>query len=633
MRTYKPRLLVAAGVCITLIICGGLSHQSDTEGLFTTIFFGPSNDLNIDIDNPAVPNTKLKAQPDFDIFAWNSFIALNWPAINPDSSNNYLRGIPDLNKSFATANPGDLLVWETFKEKRELFNQTTINGTDTVKTLFPWHYPVEYGDLRAATTDIDPNSPNTTSMGTRIFHQSKKQMAPFNSFDETAEVGSEILEDTLYGGIANPVLSRPAGPRVWRGNPTDSMPVLYEVKLNYDYYNYIKSNKLYLAPTAKTNNEADLAELRLPYRTSASMGPKSQVASSSGAYQLATSYSEKKTAAAYKKINATMDTVAPPLLGAMQFKVAWVKLDSTKDDISTYHTAQALYYDSDENGNPVAHEGLFGLIGMHIIQRIHISNNDGEALPTGGTFIFATWEHTSLRSDPNDVGYTYSNYYNPEVDPAPPINPSTGQPYPQGLYPPIDTTKPYDGVYPVPRVFDIISNDNPNAPGTAQVNQRVHSMLPDGSVWKNYQLVGTQFIAIDVHSASLAVEAGQQPRYPVTELDPQGIGLPVYLANLVIETNQGLQKFQGQPPGTIPINNYAGAGVDINDGNNFERDNTNTSFNRVAYNMGGCMGCHGVAQSKGFSFSFVLLGGRNGALTDTETHFEIPPLEPVDGNE
>ena len=159
-------------------------------------------------------------------------------------------------------------------------------------------------------------------------------------------------------------------------------------------------------------------------------------------------------------------------------------------------------------------------------------------------------------------------------------------------------------------------------------------MLPDGSVWKNYQLVGTQFIAIDVTSASILQAAGKTPRYPVTQNDPQGIGLPVFLANLVIETNQGLQLFQGQPPGTLTIPNYQGAGVDVNATATFLRDNKNTSFNRVAYNMGGCMGCHGVAQSRGYSFSFVLLGGRDGAKTDTETQFEIPPLTPVntDGN-
>ena len=41
--------------------------------------------------------------------------------------------------------------------------------------------------------------------------------------------------------------------------------------------------------------------------------------------------------------------------------------------------------------------------------------------------------------------------------------------------------------------------------------------------------------------------------------------------------------------------------------------------------MGGCMGCHGVAQQLGYSFSFVLLGNQSGAAIDTQQEAEIPP--------
>jgi hypothetical protein len=57
----------------------------------------------------------------------------------------------------------------------------------------------------------------------------------------------------------------------------------------------------------------------------------------------------------------------------------------------------------------------------------------------------------------------------------------------------------------------------------------------------------------------------------------------------------------------------------------FNRNTPNVSFHGRAINMGGCMGCHGVAQVKGFSFSFVLLGGQQGADVDTEDSFTVPP--------
>ena len=48
----------------------------------------------------------------------------------------------------------------------------------------------------------------------------------------------------------------------------------------------------------------------------------------------------------------------------------------------------------------------FGLVGIHIIQRIH-QGTGAAAHPQGGTYIFATWEHVG-----NDkAGFTYSNYF------------------------------------------------------------------------------------------------------------------------------------------------------------------------------------------------------------------------------
>ncbi len=631
MKHTRVVLLRIVALSVVLLATMSVVFKGDYSQMLDMVRGDQTNNLQIDINTIAPPNTNPKAQPDFDIFAWNSFIALSWPAIEPDQSNGYIRGIPDTSKSFATAQSGDLLVWETFKEKREIFNQTTTTGADT---LLPWNAPIDYGDLVPATDDTISAPYGTPSTLIRTFHQSRKQLTPitsFNAFDETAEVGSEVLEAHYPDSTTvNPILHRPVGPRVWKGVPSDSTPVLYEVKLNYDYYNYVKANEYYTDNLAGITAAADAAQIRLPYRTSSAYGPKGQ--SAGDKYAIKTGYDQSYTASQYDSINSSLmeKNNVPPLIGSMQFKAAWVMLDPAKDDVSKYHTSEALYYQS-VNGQPVAFEGLFGLIGLHIIQRVHLTNNEADANPTGGTFIFATWEHTSLRAD--TTLYTYSNYYNPEVDPGADTLANGDYKYPQGFYPPINRTLDNDGVYEVKAKFPIISNaGNTMAPGTAEVNSMVHSMLPDGSVWKNYQLVGTQFVAIDVNSSSLMEAAGKSSRYPVTENDPQGIGLPVYLANVVIETNEGLQHFQGQPPGTLPIANYEGAGVGVNNTNNFLRNNNNTSFNRTAYNMGGCMGCHGVAQSKGFSFSFVLLGGREGAKTDTETNFEIPPLAPVSNN-
>lgn len=100
MRQPNSKLLVATFLCLTLIIGASLTNNnSPLIGLLHHVHFGPSNNLQIDLATSAVPNTNPKAQPDFDIFAWNSFIALNWPAIAPTKENGFIRGIPNTNKT------------------------------------------------------------------------------------------------------------------------------------------------------------------------------------------------------------------------------------------------------------------------------------------------------------------------------------------------------------------------------------------------------------------------------------------------------------------------------------------------------------------------------------------------------
>ena len=95
-----------------------------------------------------------------------------------------------------------------------------------------------------------------------------------------------------------------------------------------------------------------------------------------------------------------------------------------------------------------------------------------------------------------------------------------------------------------------------------------------------------------------------------------------YQANIVVETDYNLQVFSGrfQPPN--PAN-----GATVEDPNNpsdkknilglitdFNLDGTpfkNVIANQQAFNMGGCMGCHGNAQvTFGADFSFILLGAQ-----------------------
>src|SRR5258708_3349174 len=73
----------------------------------------------LNINCPAFPNTTPTAQPQWDYFAWNSFIAANWPAVDP-ASNNEQRGFPNLAQRSTSAKQKPLLMSETFNENRAL---------------------------------------------------------------------------------------------------------------------------------------------------------------------------------------------------------------------------------------------------------------------------------------------------------------------------------------------------------------------------------------------------------------------------------------------------------------------------------------------------------------------------------
>jgi hypothetical protein len=460
-----------------------------------------------------------------------------------------------------------------------------------------WNQAPNYGPLNPPI----PMCPGTTqtAMPRRVFLQGGK--VPLNSLDETVEVASEALETQaqLCSGVANPmcgtasqadcclVPGRPVGPRVWKGQPTDGQPVVYEVKVNYDFFQYVTApaNNFYLDANAQT--AATAGTINLPWRTSAAAGP-------GGPNPGTPNYSAAAAVAKYANVSST-GNLTPALSGAVHLKAAWMMLKN--EDPSRYHTTQAGYFKNDGMGGKCMAIGTFGLIGLHIIQRVHQGNPGAPASnPLGGTFIFATWEHV----DNDSAGFRYSNYFGGQPFVGPPK---------KGFYPVLTATLPVTRRYPI-------------LPGTAASNKAVHAAIArtnPNSVWLNYQLIGVQFQAVN----SLP-EASQIANHN----DPTGSGNPVFLANSVIETNAGLQNFRGLPPTVVPIMNYQNT-IASNTSLSFNRNTANVTFSKQGYNMGGCMGCHGVAQTKGFSFSFVLLGGQRGADVDTETQFTIPPAPPV----
>jgi hypothetical protein len=626
------------------------------------------------IDCPAPPNpfdvtpffsadasvkARASAGPTWDSWAWASFAAFNWPAARGTDRvaypTGYERGVPDRRSSFAGAANDDVLVWETFKEKRELFQPVDTDPAHKVNRTSRWQ-AVTFDPAQMPASPANPGGIPECSDGARrmadammktrghqrIFFQGRKHPTAggTQTGDEIVQVASQARESAAvlcagYDATTNPTYQdcvtnlfpddspsephaldgrTPVGPRVWKGNPGEkgARPVFFEVKVNYDFWRYILDRDLQIdANSTKAVTSANIQEHpKLPFRTSAPKGPGRSPDAVYG-------YDAEAVAAAYAHL---ADPDALPGIGSVQLKAAWLMLDDKEIASGKYHTTEAIFFRSREpKKDPTLlcyDVATFGLDALHIIQRVHshpFDRRNPELFAHGGTFVFATWEHTSLEAVPS--GYFYANYF---AFPGP-LGVEGNYPFTTDLTPFPNYVKAQSGAIPVVRKMPY-----PLA-RTAAVNRAVHDQLlrcstsKKPSIWCNYRLIGTQFVAVGDEKESAAFNQ------------------PHYLANLVVETNDGLQFFQGLPPGVSTpspgmalrgdITPYYTQKVSLRGTSVvFERDYDNVIFNRELsnpVNMGGCMGCHGVAQLKGFNFSFVFLGGQAGSDIDTQYHFAV----------
>ncbi len=594
LKKYFPWTL--GGVFFVLLALGASSGSAPQEQI-------ACDQGALTLDSPLLPSPPAATDNttcSWDIFAWNSFAALNWPA---DTTQ---RGFPDPDRSKTfknTAGTNVERVWETFKEKREVFQATPNPVWNVQEIQFPkpadlWD---QFDGYCTAEEEQQGDKPERGFVFLNKFH---------DQLDETAEVASEALEpnSVLCQGHSPDcsVHGKPVGPRVWKGDPTQpgSKPVYYEVKVNYDFFDYVISDATFNPPLFNDNaavTNALQGRIQLPMRaayTKSTGGPSANPDAI---------YSYPDGCDPYTGSGPEI----PCRVGSIHMKSGWIQFEEG-EDTSDYHTADAIFY-KQAPGQPdkiCMSIGTFGLVGLHAIQRVHLPYPSGSTPPTlGGTFIFATWEHKEIIKANGSSDYRYVNYL---------LDGSSNQlvPFPALKYAiPVSRMLVNDPSQPVKPPGCTLSQGQ-----TCLVNDMAAQQLT-GTVWENYQLIGTQFAAVGSKS------------------DSDKLAQPYYLANLVIETNQGLQQFQGIPPQQPRLQPPQWCAKDTNGnclenamrlvpGNGgfaFNRTNPNMTFGGKAFNMGGCMGCHGVAQQNGYAFSFVLLDGQGGALADTEAEENIPP--------
>jgi hypothetical protein len=252
--------------------------------------------------------------------------------------------------------------------------------------------------------------------------------------------------------------------------------------------------------------------------------------------------------------------------GALEVKLAWQKV-KTGENTDSFFTRNNIYYYIDSVKNNIVYDNaLFKLIGMHVI---HKTKDNPE-------FIFASWEHIGVEEERYQLQLL-------ELNP-----PNKGKVIGQPRYYTRYRNRP------VPAYLDSVNQ---------KVYQQIASEFSNGlGIWQNYRLIGVQGKPVDY------ADRASEPNY--------------FMANYVIESDT-----TGGPnrPGLANFHGYGFAKDSFYMKNEY---NILVSKENKFLDAGGCIGCHGVAQTtQGTDFSFLLDFGTGKPVTLPATINSILPSQ------
>lgn len=408
----------------------------------------------------ALPSdTPINDQASVNCIAWQQFVALNWPA-DPDRA-----GEPAAVGSGDFGRPGRLepVVWETYADIHRVM---TADGSSPA----PWGTPAP---LPAACEGAGP--------GIRGLRHTSK-------FTETFEVPGDFDE------------AAPTGHPNWLAD-RDGNPVLYEILINRDEFDYVVQNAFYNATAQQTSTM-------------------------SGTH-----------------INAPRGVLGGAA-GSIEIKAAWLVVeDPNSPRWQRYKLSRALVTDGDDHcvARTVA------LVGLHIIHKT----------TSNPQWIWTTFEHVDNAPDQAaaasgklDRDYTF---FDPSCRPmavpascraqttatCKPVSPAPSQTTCTPNQPPaycLDVGNPSCPPYPVQvtRVAPIAdSGDNLVATLNAEMQALIRAQAGPDSIWQHYQLVGALWSGAPVDE-NLPGSAPPQGSLSIAGIRPDPIALPV--ANTTLET-------------------------------------------------------------------------------------------------
>lgn len=520
-------------------------------------------------------------------FAWQEFIALNWPA-GPQSGQPGQRDTPSSTCRFGDPKCTGPTTWETFRGKVETFpGKGSPPG-------FVANAKVSYG------YDALPQYNYLGSVPACDSSQSGDAV-PWVNLDET----DQITLNSMYAGVVQSSSS-----------PGNSAPQLirFLAKSNHSQFVYVAGN----------------SDPSNPLNQWWSAIPNTVV-----------SATKQYLAANQKSPPPGSTTMVSQLNGTTEVKAAWRPLNPSEVSSGRFHTQQVRFYEPGSQPNTQCYrDAVWGLVALHIIQKT----------PSAPYFIYATFEQADnlLTASGTTVEDADGNIKSPApatattpqvclVDPQPPVttpaseipstlgsviltaNPATCQ----ALQPANYCSKPGSQLYyhntPVipptpnsaPSGGDICVNKRDNAipseviAANSQAHAAIATYLKQNGIpsapWLTYKLVNVQYFPYDkVITTQTPNGSLYDGKPPYTAQNPSPSSF--YQANIVVETNRALQLFSG--------------GLSPNISTDWNQDGSqhkNSYYGGSHYNMGGCMGCHGSQgqnpQGKAGDFSVILARG------------------------
>jgi hypothetical protein len=574
-------LLIGGTAALALLVARGESQPAPPP--VTPITINSTVPVELNVDGGGAPDATLDQAA---AFAWQEFIALNWPAKtqtgavgdrDTPGADCLLGGVPNPNAPTpGTDCPTRPLTWQTMRGKAEIFTNGATQNYDT---------PPTYADLYAHAI---PACAGTVPPAGQ---------AAWINLDET----TEITEAAMYAGVA------PAS------SPVNSQPQLirFMAKANRAEFNYYNA----IAPISRQLRSATQAYLQtadpppgsvqyisLPNNTielKAGWRMLTDAEQQSGRYHMATvRYYEPASPGSadmcYREgawglvaLHIIQKTASAPYFIYATFEQA----DNIQTASGQYPAGQ--FGVEDENG------AVPSLPPCPAGQAPTPGQPPSSPCPTTPSLMFNDTETVNTNQIPPNVTLAQSG---------------------AGFCPPTGSRLFYVNLLPaLPTNGRICINYRDNLiPATIiAANQRAHAAIlaynqANGiasSPWLYYKLVNVQYRPLN--NATPGRYAGPDPE-------------TFYLANIMVETNRPLQLFSGglvQSGLTGSNSEYQSQFVSGATGTHH-----NSYYRGTGYNMGGCMGCHGSqGQSQGGDFSVILARG----TTSTQAPEALPPPLPA----